>query len=371
MRIACVVGTYPQPSETFIAREVEGLRARGHRVDLFSLFPPACGTAAGVTYGWTTTAERLLRKALPRAAMRTLATRWHEAFRARDIQAVLAHFGSAPSTVAMQAAGDLPFFLSLHARDIYVEAEALEEKLARAVAAVTCTRANLGYLRGQYPGTAQRIHLVYHGLPRAWLAAPVPERPRACGEPLRILAAGRFVEKKGFIVLLTACALLRARGIPFSASIVGDGPLREGLVSDCRVLGLASQVDFPGWLPEGRLRAEYARADLFCCPSVVTPDGDRDGLPNVLVEAMSTGLPAVGSNISGIPEAIEHEETGLLVPPGNGAVLADALARCADPVLRARLGTAAAATVRERFSSDRGLDQLASLLTFTGQRISP
>jgi len=363
MLIACVVGAYPQPSETFIAHEVEGLRARGHRVDLYSLFAPAAGPAAGITYGWTAPAERLLRKALPGLAARRLASRWRDDFRARKIQAVLAHFGSAPSTVALQAAGNLPFFISLHARDIYVEAEALENKLARAAAVVTCTRSNLDYLRQQHPTHAGNIHLIYHGLPCSCLAASVPERPRAPGQPLRILAAGRFVQKKGFPVLLTACSLLKARGTPFSACIVGDGPLREGLISNCRMLGLEQYVEFPGWLPEERLRAEYARADVFCCPSIIAPDGDRDGLPNVLVEAMSTGLPAVGSNLSGIPEAIDDGETGLLVPPGNGAVLASALARCADPALRARLGAAAAARVRERFSFDRGLDQLEKLLS--------
>jgi len=363
MRIACVVGTYPQSSETFIAREVEGLRARGHRVEIFSLFMPAGGLAAGVTYGWTTPAERLLRMALPGTAIRALASRWSAAFRARGVQAVLAHFGSVPSTVALRAADGLPFVLSLHARDIYVEAEGLDEKLARAAAVVTCTRANLGYLRGQHPGAAARIHLIYHGLPRTWLEAPIPERRRAPGEPLRILAAGRFVAKKGYLMLLTACALLRARGIPFQASIVGDGPLRGGLASDCRLLRLEPHVVFPGWLPEARLRAEYARADVFCCPSIAVPDGDRDGLPNTLVEAMSTGLPAVGSNLSGIPEAIEHQETGLLAPPNNAGALADALACCADPALRARLGKNAAARIRERFIFDRGLDQLERLLS--------
>ncbi|MHB9107429.1 MAG: glycosyltransferase family 4 protein [Armatimonadota bacterium] len=359
MRIACVVGTYPTASETFIAREVEGLRARGHRVDIYSLFAPAEGPADGVAYGWTP-AERLLRKALPKTAVKMLASRWNEQFRAYGVQAVLAHFGSQPSTVALQAAGDLPFFLSLHARDLYVEAEGLDEKLSRTAAVVTCTRANLQYLQEYFPHSAERIHLVYHGLPPSWLDAPVPQRKRAPGEALRILAVGRFVEKKGFAVLPAACALLRKRGIPFAACIVGEGPLAAALEADCRRLDL--KVEFPGWLPEAELRQAYAAADVFCCPSAIAPDGDRDGLPNVLVEAMATGLPAVGSHISGIPEAIEHEATGLLVPPGDAAALAEALARCADPALRVRLGTHAAAYVREHFNADRGLDQLERLL---------
>lgn len=368
MRIACVVGTYPAASETFIAREVEGLRARGHQVELYSLFPPAGGPVDGVTYGWTAPAERLLRKALSKVAVNRLAARWGEQFRASGAQAVLAHFGSQPSTVALQAAGDLPFFLSLHARDLYVEAERLEQKLARAAAVVTCTRANVEYLRTQYPRYAERIHLVYHGLPRPWLEAPVPRRKRARGEELRILAAGRFVGKKGFTVLLAACALLRQRGIPFSVCLVGDGPLAASLATDRRLFGLELFVDFPGWLSEEELREEYANADVFCCPSIITPEGDRDGLPNVLVEAMSTGLPAVGSAISGIPEAIEHEITGLLVPPGDVDALVDALARCADPALRPRLGANAARHVREHFNAERWLDELERLLLSTESR---
>jgi len=360
MHIACVVGAYPKASETFIAREVEGLRARGHRVDVYSVYQPADGPAAGVTYGWQTPADRLLRKVLPGMAVRKLTSRWHAQFRASGVQAVLAHFGSRSSTYALQAAGDLPYFLSLHARDIYVEADQLDEKLSRAAAAVTCTRANLRYLQEKYPEDTARIHLVYHGLPRTWLDAPVPPRKRAPGDELRLLAVGRFVEKKGFAVLLAACALLRQRGIPCSACIVGEGPLAHALKADVRRLDV--QVEFPGWLPEEELREAYAGADVFCCPSIITPDGDRDGLPNVLVEALSTGLPAVGTNISGIPEAIEHEVTGLLVPPGDARAFADALARCADPALRAHLGANAASHIREHFSADRGLDLLERLL---------
>lgn len=360
MHIACVVGIYPKASETFIAREVEGLRARGHRVDLYSVYPPAGGPAADVTYGWRTPAERLLRKVLPGMALGKLVSRWKRQFHASGVQAVLAHFGSRSSTFTLQAAGDLPYFLSLHARDLYVEADALDEKLSRAAAVVTCTRANQRYLQEKYPEATKRIHLVYHGLPRVWLDAPVPQRKRAPGEGLRLLAVGRFVEKKGFRVLLAACAQLRQRGMPFSVRLVGEGPLAGALKADCRRLDV--QVEFPGWLPEEELREAYADADVFCCPSIITRDGDRDGLPNVLVEALSTGLPAVGTSISGIPEAIEHEVTGLLVPPGDARAFADALARCADPALRARLGANAASHIREHFNADRGLDLLERLL---------
>ena len=157
MHLAYVLGTYPQPSETFIAREVAGLRARGHRVELFSLFAPAAGPAQGVGYGWANTPARVLRKLAEPAALRALARRWGEDFHRLGCEVVMAHFGSQPSTVALQAAGALPLVLSLHARDLYVEAEGLEEKVRRAAAVVTCTQANAAYLREHFPDETERF----------------------------------------------------------------------------------------------------------------------------------------------------------------------------------------------------------------------
>ena len=362
MHLAYIVGTYPQPSETFIAREVAGLRARGHRVELFSLFVPVSGPAEEVTYGWASAPARVLRKLAEPAANRALARRWGREFARRGCDAVLAHFGSRPSTVAMDAAGELPFFLSLHARDIYCEAERLEEKLQRAAAVVTCTRANMEFLHAQYPRQSAKIHLVYHGLPRAWLAAPAPARPRAAGEPLRVLAAGRLVEKKGFAVLLEAGALLAQRGVAFTLRILGDGPRQAALRASARRLGLTPRLTLAGWANAEELCAAYAWADVFCCPSMLAADGDRDGLPNVLIEAQSRGLPAVGSRFSGILEAISDGHTGFLVPPGDAIALAEALARYTDPTLRAAHGTAARSACQANFDGERWLERLVQIL---------
>jgi len=208
MRLAYIVGAYPRASETFIAREIAGLRARGHALDIYSLFAPAEGPAEGVVYGWPNAAARLLRKVTGAGA---LARRWRKAL--GDYDAVVAHFGSLPSTVALEAVGDRPLVLSLHARDLYVEAERLEEKIARAAVVVTCTAANAAFLRAAYPAQAAKMRLVYHGLPRAWLDAPVPDRRRAPGDPLRLVAVGRVVAKKGYGVLIDACARLQQAGV--------------------------------------------------------------------------------------------------------------------------------------------------------------
>jgi len=365
MRLAYIVGTYPQPSETFIAREVEGLRARGHEVHLFSLFTPEEGEAKGVVYAWPGELERGFRHYFPRVAVRMLAWEWKKRFARLHCDAVVAHFGSLPSTIALEAAKRLPLFISLHARDIYVEAERLEEKLARATGIVTCTQANVDYLRTRFPEYAEKIHLVYHGLPESWLSIPVPERSRAAGEPLHLLAAGRLVEKKGFRFLLEACARLHTDGFPFNVSILGDGPQLDELIRLRKELDLREVLALEGWMQEQELLAGYAWADVFCCPSVIAADGDIDGLPNVVVEAMASGLPIIGSRLSGIPEAVEDGDSGLLVPPADPAALAIAISCCADPDLRVRMGARAHTRACECFRAEHWLSRLETILQGT------
>jgi glycosyltransferase involved in cell wall biosynthesis len=253
----------------------------------------------------------------------------------------------------------LPLLISAHARDIYVEAGDLHGKLERASALVTCTQANVDYLRSRYPDFAQKIHLIYHGLPVDWLATPPPSPARDSATPLAIIAAGRFVRKKGFSTLLEACARLR---FPWSLTIIGDGELRAELLHRRDSLGLIQQITFPGWLDENALRAAFATADICCCPSIIDVDGDRDGLPNVLIEAQASGLAVIGSNISGIPEAIRDGETGLLVPANDTTALTDAITHLNDTQYRKKLATNASAFVRVHFSGSRGLDKLENLL---------
>jgi len=338
------------------------LRARGMRVEIFSLFAPAGVREAGISYGWASAPARMLRKLAEPSAMRALAQRWKREFAQRGCDAVLAHFGSRPSTVAMEAAGELPFFISLHARDLYCEAEFLEEKLCRAAAVVTCTRANVEFLCARYAPQSAKVHLVYHGLPQDWLETPAPARARTADAPLRMLAVGRLVEKKGFAILLAASALLAQRGLAFSLRILGDGPQRRALCASASRLGITPQLTLDGWANREELCTAYAWADVFCCPSILAVDGDRDGLPNVLLEAQSTGLPAVGSRLSGIPEAISDGHSGFLVPLGDAAALAEALSRYADPNLRAIHGAAARDACLAGFNGEQWVERLEQIL---------
>jgi glycosyltransferase involved in cell wall biosynthesis len=279
-----------------------------------------------------------------------------------------AHFAHRATTVAWLAATimNLPFSFTGHAKDIYQEslnpAGLLRRKLAAARFAVTCTDANRQHLLAIAPGAP--IHRVYHGL-NADLARLL-EHPAAGGREegaLRIVSVGRLVRKKGFDVLVDALALLRARGHDVQLVLAGaDGDHGTEIRARIARHGLSGRVRLPGLLAQPELYEAYRRASVFCLPCRVLDNGDRDGIPNVLVEAMAAGLPVVTTAVSGIPELVTDGENGLIVRPDDPAALADALARLhADPMLARRLAEAGRATVRERFDGDRLADQLAAL----------
>ena len=145
-----------------------------------------------------------------------------------------------------------------------------------------------------------------------------------------MLAVGQLKEKKGFVFLVEACRLLSESGREFRAEIIGEGPLRAELETAIHRAGLGDRLVLRGALSHAEVRAAYAAADLFVLPCIVGADGDRDGIPNVILEAMASGLPVVSTDHSGIPEAVEHGASGLLVPPGDAPALADALATMLD-----------------------------------------
>ena len=197
---------------------------------------------------------------------------------------------------------------------------------------------------------------------RAW---PVKEKGRpaaAANGTLRVLGVGRLVAKKGFDVMVEACGVLERRGVPFEALIVGqDDKHGDAVRQRIADLGLQRQVALPGPMSQAELLHEYRRAHALCMPCRVLP-ADRDGIPNVLVEAMAAGAPVVATAVSGIPELVEDDVNGLLVDPEQPEALADALVRLhEDPALAARLRAAGRETVRERFDGERLARDLAGL----------
>jgi glycosyltransferase involved in cell wall biosynthesis len=234
--------------------------------------------------------------------------------------------------------------MSSHAKDIWTTPpEELAPKLRDAEVVLTCTAEGVAEL--QRLAGATPVRLVYHGVD---VETAVPRT--AVPGPLRVLSVGRLVEKKGHDTLIRAAGLLRDRGVEFALRIVGDGPEWPRLQRLVHELDLAGRVTFLGPLSAVEVQAEYGSASAFALGCRQLENGDRDGLPNVLLEAMVQGLPVVATAQPGIAEAVEHERTGLLVGPDDPAALAGALGRVlTDAELARRLGADGQASVRERF----------------------
>jgi glycosyltransferase involved in cell wall biosynthesis len=290
-----------------------------------------------------------------------------------DVRHLHAHFAHGTTTVTWLAAmiTGASFSFTGHAKDVWSPslnpAGLLRRKLLAASFAVTCTEANRRHLQGVAPEAT--VHRVYHGLNAdfAALLSSSNGRPDPAEGRLRLLAVGRLVPKKGFDVLLRACALLVEAGADVELELVGEdgeqGPALRRLASS---LGLDGRVRFRGPRTQAELLAAYRSAWMLCAPSRIVGDGDRDGIPNVIAEAMASGLPVIATSVSGIPELVEDGVSGLLVPPDDPGALAGAVARVArDRKLARRLGEAGRSAVGERFDGDRLARELASLFRKT------
>jgi glycosyltransferase involved in cell wall biosynthesis len=287
-----------------------------------------------------------------------------------DVHHMHAHFCHGATTVTWLASliTGVPFSFTAHAKDIYCEslnpAGLLARKIRAARLVVTCTAANRTHLAAMAGGTP--VHCVYHGLNADFSRLIDEVSPRLgarTGSSLRILAVGRLVAKKGLDVLVDACAILARRGVPLRLDIVGeDGEQADALAAQIARHGLSGTVTIRGPMTQDALLEEYRNATVFCLPCRIAADGDRDGIPNVLMEAMACGLPVVTTPVSGIPELLRHGVNGLFVPPEDAAATADALERLyADAAYAAQLGAAAQTDVRSRFCGERMATELAAL----------
>jgi glycosyltransferase involved in cell wall biosynthesis len=286
---------------------------------------------------------------------------------APEVRHLHAHFAHGTTTVTMLASqiAGVPFSFTGHARDIYAPELNpkgwLSRKLRAARFAVTCTEANVRHLGAIEPRA--RVHLVYHGLNDDFARLMADWEPAAeRNGTLRVIGVGRLVAKKGFDTLVDACGVLQHKGVPFEAAIIGqDDKHGDEIRRRIQGQGLDEVVRLPGPVGQAELLGEYRRASALCMPCRLLPN-DRDGIPNVLVEAMAAGAPVIATGVSGIPELVEHERNGLLVEPDDPDALAAALIRLhEDRELAARLSEAARVTVRERFDGTRHSRQLARL----------
>jgi len=398
-RVAFVLKGYPRLSESFIAQEIAALEQRGLDILIVSLRRPTDGKThpvhaeirASVVYlpeylyraplrvlrawwrvrAWSTYREArqqwlrdLVRDATPNRIRRFGQALVLAAELPEDVDRLHAHFLHTPASVTRYAAmlKQLPWSGSAHAKDIWTIPEwEKREKLASCAWLVTCTAANRDHLAALAP--PGRVELVYHGLDLCRFSRPSSEPGRRDGrdpaDPVVILSAGRLVEKKGTDVLLEALARLPA-GLHWRLVHAGGGPLRRTLQRRARALGIAERVTWRGALAQEELLREYRAADLFVLACRIARDGDRDGLPNVLMEAQSQSVACLATRVAAIPELIDDRVTGVLVDPESPAQLADALRELiVDPHQRRRLGRAGQVRLAARFGIEQNLAPLA------------
>jgi glycosyltransferase involved in cell wall biosynthesis len=408
-KIAVVLKGYPRLSETFIAQELLGLERAGMELVIVALRRPTDAKRhpvhdeikAPVHYlpeylhdeplrVLKSLLANLLRKSFGRAFCAFLADLARDPTRNRirrfgqalvlaaewpgDAEWLHAHFAHTPASVTRYASllRAIPWTCSAHAKDIWTSANwDLARKLASARWTVTCTKTGFQHLESLANGNSP-VHLSYHGLDLARFGRFESQRPprdgSSSGDPAFILSVGRAVEKKGFDTLLEALALL-PDDLAWRFEHVGGGSELDRLKALAGQLGIAPRVSWKGALAQEEVLQLYRKADIFTLPCRIASDGDRDGLPNVLVEASSQRLPCVSTNVSGVPELLDDGETGLLVPPDDPKALAQALERLIrDPALRVSLGDAAERRVRDHFDHCSSIGQLKTLFEREWQR---
>jgi glycosyltransferase involved in cell wall biosynthesis len=411
LRVGFVVKRYPRYSETFVVREILAHERAGLTIEIFALRPPIDGhfqdliarVRAPVSYLYLP-AEGLFPEPLSAATLTanhfwralkeasdvvpnlwaSLGTLRHP--QARDVYQALqlarevrvkridhlhAPFANDAATVARLGArlAGLSYSFTARAKDIFhesVQASDLRQKLRDASGVVTVSDYHLDYLRQTYGPLASHVQRIYNGLDLDEFPYRTPrDRPR------KILAIGRLVEKKGFPDLIDACALLVGKGCSFSCRIIGNGPLNADLLTQIERLGLQDQVALVGPRPQSEIIQEVQNAAVLAAPCIVCPDGDRDGLPNVIQEALALGTPVVSTDVTGIPEVVRHGETGLQVPQHDPLALAAALERLlCDGELRVELASRARRFMEDEFNIHRNTARRRALFqtAVSGQR---
>jgi glycosyltransferase involved in cell wall biosynthesis len=393
LRIGYVVKRYPRYSETFIVREILAQEQAGVDVEIFSL-RPSCDShfqdLIARVRGPVSYLHFPTDGLLPETSPATLtASHFWKSLRGADLllpdlfeglgeivdeearyvyQAVAlacavrraridhlhAPFASQAATVTRMASKltGVPYSFTARAKDIFhesVQSDDLKRKLQDASGVITISDFHLAYLKETYGQLADHVIRVYNGLDLDEFPYSEPRQ-----RPPLVLAVGRLVEKKGFAVLIDACARLLQQGCRFQCRIIGDGALQADLEAQIERLGLTGQVELVGPRPQNEVIREMQRAAVLAMPCVIGDDGDRDGLPNVIQEALALGTPVVSTDVTGIPEVVRDGETGLQVPQWDSLALAGAIERLlADPELRVRLARKARNLIDSEFDIRR------------------
>jgi len=387
-----IIGTYPGLTTTFIDRELRAFRAKGVDVRVISVHKRHIKlsqdqeqlqsiTSYLLPVSWSRFIMGNLRFVITQPAayfgtLLKLLTSPHPGFaarfktllhfaegvyaaeqiRERKCDHIHAHFVDRASTMALVASRLLkvPYSVTAHANDIYVKPVLLELKLSQASFVTTCTGYNRQHLEREYKLNG-KLHCFYHGLE---LDAYHPGAPVTTGT-LLITSVGQLKEKKGFSYLLEACRILKDKGYDFHCQIIGEGPLRAMLEQKIQDFCLEKHVTLRGAIPHESVIEALKSSTMFVLPCVTASDGDRDGIPNVILEAMAMQLPVVSTDHSGIPEVVSDGENGLLVPAGQADPLAQAMAKLLDdPALCHQMGERGRQVVREKFDAMTNAEQL-------------
>jgi len=409
-KVAYLTSRFPKVTETFILYEILELERQGLPVEVFALVreheqvvhPEAKAVVDRAHYSafisravLAAQAYWLLRRpgaymrawwqavrgnmSSPKFLTRSLALVPQAALFARQMQDlgvshIHAHWATHPTLSAYiigQLTG-LPYSFTAHAHDIYVERPMLEEKIRRASFVVVKTKYNQQLLHKWYGAIADEKTIVIHYGNDLSVFKPRPARERR--GPFTIVCVASLQDYKGHPYLIDACAQLKARGINFQCLCVGEGEDRPQLEAQIAQLGLQEQVLLLGHQPRNRVAEIIAEADVMAMPSIITNNGKMEGLPLVLQEALATELPVVATAISGIPELIEHERTGLLVQERDAQALAAALQRIHnEPMLGQQLAAAGREKVLYEFDLHRNVAALRRLLVqdWTSEQFSP
>ena len=364
-KIAYILGCFPDDTPTFVFNEIVGLERLGLDIFIFSIhksnndgYQPSYKTMfkktiyADPPYSLPIILSHiyyLLR--CPSFYLKLLFSKknyggkkafWEGVYFSRRIKQlgikhVHAHFAWTAADVArlISSLTKIPFSFTAHARDIYVEADYLKEKLEEAKFIVTCVRNNKNYLTQKFGQIIEKkIKVVYHGIDLR-IFKPIEVKEKV----VDILSIGNLVEKKGFHYLIEACEILKKRGILFKCLVIGEGYLKSQFVDMIKEFDLEKYIELTERKPQSELPQIYAKSRIFVLPSFITDEGDRDGIPNVLAEAMAMDMPVISSNIPNISELIEHGKTGILVKEKEPQALAEAIETLLfDEKLREKLG---------------------------------
>ena len=407
---------FPYLTETFVAQEIQFIQSRGIDVRIISLLKPGPGPVQPLSQQLlrdTWYAPELLDANLwraqvhfirraPRLYWGLLAKLLRQPFPWRHPELVIkrlviflkevavayhlegddqvrllhSHFAWLSGAAAWVCARllNLPFTVTVHAYDLYsYKSDLLRLVGSQATHVVAISEQNRQQLITSGVCPARAISVIHCGVDLS-LAKHGREvdAQRPANGPVKVLSVGSLVAKKGHACLIAACELLNQRGLDFRCTIIGSGPDEPALRRQIQQSGLQERVKILPACPHPEVMDAYQQHDLFVLASVVAADGDRDGIPVVLMEAGAFGLPLISTEVSGIPELVRHGQTGWLVPPRHVAALADAISALAlDPALRARLGRNARALVEDEFSSTRNAARMASLFRQIRLQLKP